>query len=231
MVENVFNNESAESICFSNAINSELTRDDEPTTLPTTINVSHQASSAISDALLAEIEQNVENGTISHFNLEDKCERFAARLGEYKVNDGGKVKIVLTTPEGFNDEEEPKSKCRIVKSVAKCGGGKQFLTRILHFKQRSGNKPRNFVTLLTPRISIQPSIPQCNSYVLTLDAYFIQVRKKTLRSLPYNRKRSYVWKQPLKNKARHYQRLQTLEVRMMILRPTRTPNRVFRRVS
>jgi hypothetical protein len=93
MVENVFNNESAESICFSNAINSELTRDDEPTTLPTTINVSHQASSAISDALLAEIEQNVENGTISHFNLEDKCERFAARLGEYKVNDGGRSKL------------------------------------------------------------------------------------------------------------------------------------------
>jgi hypothetical protein len=86
---------SAASFYFSVAINSEITHDDEQIAPPTPVNDFHEASNTVSEALIAEIERNVENGTMCRSDLEHKCERFAAILGDYKANDGEKFKSAL----------------------------------------------------------------------------------------------------------------------------------------
>jgi hypothetical protein len=126
MADSIFD-ASAEPICFSDAINSELAYGIEQIPLPVAENITLEASDIVSDALIAEMEQNVENGTMSSFNLADKCERFAAKLADFKLSDGEKVKILLTAPQIFSDEEEePKPKALVAKPVGKRGGGKQL---------------------------------------------------------------------------------------------------------
>jgi len=159
MADNIFD-ASAEPICFTDAIISELADGIEQIPLPPAANITHKSSDIVSDALIAEMEQNAENGTMSRFDLAIKCERFVAKLVDFKLSDGEKGKILLTAPEIFSDDdEELKPKSLVAKLVAKRGG----------------------------------------------------VRKKVLRSMPSNRKRNYVWKQPHKNKARLYKRLQAAE--------------------
>lgn len=57
-----------------------------------------------------------------------------------------------------------------------------------------------------------PFRDQCPSHTSTLNTDFLQVHKKVLRSIPKNRKRNYVWKQQLKNKARLHKRLRPAKV-------------------
>jgi hypothetical protein len=118
---------SAEPICFSDAIISELSLEVKHIVLPAAATLTHEDSNIVSDALITEIERNVENGTMSRFDLQDKCVRFSTQLFDFKLDDGEKGKILLTVPEAFSDDDdEVRPKSLIAKPVTKRGGGKQF---------------------------------------------------------------------------------------------------------